>query len=157
MPILWNRTLVFLYHLVNRPIHYASEKDYNSIYWTLLTIVVPICNMTCCLFPRRDTVSRSLNSLTSDNVTWDITIWASLTTCDAYGYGEYEIYSMTQQRQSGQMSHFQMLLLLGLNTVGHILKTALQCGVQWKSLFKALASGFHYSEGSVCSVCPALL
>lgn len=39
-----------------------------------------------------------------------------------YGYGEYEIYSMTQQRQSEQMSHFQMLLLLGSNTVGHILK-----------------------------------
>lgn len=85
-----------------------------------------------------------MNSLTSDNISWDMTSRASLTTCDAYGYGEYEIYSMTQQRQSEQMSHFQMLLLLGSNTVGHILKQHCDVVYNGNLSLKLLASGFHY-------------
>lgn len=50
------------------------------------------------------------------------------------------------------MSHSEMLLLMSSETEGHISKTALRCGVQWKSFFRVLASGSHYGRASALHV-----
>lgn len=158
MPILWNKTRVFLYHLVNRPILKASEKVYNVIF-LISHILLGFIDLRCTHlaynllsvsklwhhFHGQWTLRHEITFLRHYHLSvsckmWRMRIWR---TWDI----QYDSTNTIRTDES-----FANVVTVEFGYCRSHLKTAVRCGVQWKCFFRALASGFHYSEGRVSLV-----